>query len=77
MARTSGVVKTNQEAIRKVNQDILKAKKAQVNVLKSVNQAAKEIPNLFEDGVDSLKDMASNVPIIGKYLSSFVEKEEK
>tara|TARA_B100002019_G_scaffold106581_2_gene91532 strand:+ start:288 stop:2495 length:2208 start_codon:yes stop_codon:yes gene_type:complete len=74
MARTSGVVKTNQEAIRKVNQDILKAKKAQVNVLKSVNQAAKEIPNLFEDGVDSLKDMASNVPIIGKYLSSFVEK---
>ena len=39
MARTSGVVKTNQEAIRKVNQDILKAKKVQkVNVLKSVNQ---------------------------------------
>ena len=36
---------------------ILKAKKAQVNVLKSVNQAAKEIPNLFEDGVVKVKEL--------------------
>ena len=42
-------------------------------ILKSVNKTAMAIPDAFGAGVDKISEMASNIPLVGKSLSKFIE----
>ena len=73
IARTSGIVAKNQKIKKQQAEAALKVVQKEKQILTSVAKTSSMVANAFEEGTDQLKDLASNVPIIGNSLGKFVE----
>ena len=73
IARTSGIVAKNQRIKKQQAEAALKVVQKEKQILTSVAKTSSMVAGAFEEGTDQLKDLASNVPIIGTQLGKFVE----
>ena len=73
IAKSSGKSAENLKLKNAAAQKALKAVKTEEKILRSVNKTAMAIPEAFGDGVEKISEMASNIPLVGKSLSKFIE----
>ena len=73
IARTSGIVAKNQRIKKQQAEAALKVVQKEKQILTSVAKTSSMVADGFEEGTEQLKELASNVPIIGNSLGKFVE----